>query len=530
MPSFKDFTGHLDELETKTYAQLFDISNFFLPDKEVIKKLIKQKNPYFTEQEIDDIVDSAEEAEAKLEEAEKKLEEEEERLEKEREEAENTLNEGRAEANEARADANEVRSEANESVDDNRAEERERKKEERKAKRAEKRAEFKKLREEQQAEMKRIYKDAVEQMKKEVQDLKKEIQEAAHKLFNEFINLTQKLITGLIKTVSSIVAVIGIISLPPWNIPLALLTLLTVLEFFLDLLRQLNQVAPILKPLKKLEAFMSKENLAKVAGILDPPIVFILGLYTPFEKFKKFIEKILAKLKSLTGNKSNQIKAFKKVTKKLKKLGYFKSGSTNFGTLGGLNGTDVEPDDDDEEVKAILDTYKIGPTAGTEFYGRTPASGGGAIGVIGYKEDDEVGGDEEVSGSGTGSSEESGGGSGSGSGSGSGNGSGSGAGVDAELKDTKVGVGGRSKQLPLNILNDPDSVKGALNSLNEFLNSKNIINDIKSEGVASVDNYVYDVLLPSGKILNSLSEDQLEELKKQFDLAFTNFEEDDNED
>jgi hypothetical protein len=64
--------------------------------------------------------------------------------------------------------------------------------------------------------------------------------------------------------------------------------------------------------------------------------------------------------------------------------------------------------------------------------------------------------------------------------------------------------------------------------LKEFSNSSDIINSIKAEGVASVDNYVYDVLLPSGKILNSLSEEQLEELKKQFDLAFTNFEEEDN--
>jgi len=492
MPSFKDFIGHLDELETKTYTQLFDITKFFLPDKEVIKKLIKQKNPYFTEEQIDDIVDSAEEGKAKLEEEEKKLEEEEERLEKEREEAENN---------------------ANEVADDNRAEERQRKKEERKAKRAEKRAEAKKLRQEQQAEMKRIYKDAVEQIKKEVQELKKEIKEAAHKLFNEFINLTQKLITGLIKTVSSLVAIIQIIALPPWNIPLALLTLLVVLEFFLDLLRQLNLVAPILKPLKNLEPFMSKEDLAKVAGILDPPIVFILGLYTPFEKFKKFIEKILNKLKSLTGNKDNQVKAFRKVTKKLKKLGYFKEGTADFSDWGGRNDTEVDGDDD-EEVRAILDTYKIGPTAGTPFKGYTPSNGPQQdIGVIGYKEEDEVGGDE--------------------SGSGSGNGSGSGAGVDAELKNTKVGVSksgkGRSKKLPLDILNSTENTSSILSSLNDFLQSKSIVDGISAEGVASADNYVYDVLLPSGEILNSLSEDQLEELKKQFDLAFTNFEEDDNE-
>jgi hypothetical protein len=259
---------------------------------------------------------------------------------------------------------------------------------------------------------------------------------------------------------------------------------------------------------------MSKENLAKVAGILDPPIVFILGLYKPFDKFKKFIEKILNKLKSLTGNKENQKKAFRKVTKKLRKFKYFKfkEDGIGFSGFGGRDNTEVE-DDDKEEVEAILDTYKIGNTAGTRFYGRVPAAGGPEIGVIGYKEDDEVGGDESVSGPGSSDA------------------AGSGVGVDAELKDTKVGAGGRSTKLELDILNNPDSVTKTLSSLKDFLNSSNIINDIKSEGVASVDNYVYDVLLPSGEILNSLSEDELEELKKQFDLAFTNFEEeDDNED
>ena len=470
MPSFKEFLGHLDELETKTYSQLFDISSFFLPDKEVIKKLIKEKNPNFTKEEIDDIVDSEEEGDAQIEEEEKKLTEEEERLEKEREEAEE------------------------EREEQERDEEKERKRQEKKAQRAEKRAqkreERKKLRKEQKAQMKKIYKDLVEEIKKEVKELKNKIKEAVHKLFNEFINLTQKLITGLVKTVSSLVAIIGIIALPPWNIPLALLTLLVVLEFFLDLLRQLNLVAPILRPLKFLEPFFSKEDLAKVSAILDPPIVFILKLYTPFDKFKKFIEKILDKLKSLLGNPDNQKKTFKKVTRKLKKFKYF------YTPVG-----DKVDEDDDEEVKAILETYKIGSTAGTGFFGydpgdigvveaipaRLPNGYGVGQGVIGYKEDEENP-------------------------------------SDAELKKSKVGAGGRSKTLELDILNNPDSVKTTLSSLSEFLNSNSIINSIKTEGLASADNYVYDVLLPDGEILNSISEEKLDELRKQFDLAFTNFE------
>ena len=78
-------------------------------------------------------------------------------------------------------------------------------------------------------------------------------------------------------------------------------------------------------------------------------------------------------------------------------------------------------------------------------------------------------------------------------------------------------------------MNSPENTDSVFNSLKEFLNSNNIINDIKSEGVAGVDNYVYDVLLPSGEILNSISEDRLEEIKKEFDIAFTNFEEDDED-
>ena len=489
MPSFKEFLGHLDELETKTYSQLFDITKFFLPDKEVIKKLIKEKNPNFTKEEIDDIVDSEEEGDAQIEEEEKKLTEEEEKLEKEREEAEE------------------------EREEQERDEEKERKKAEKKAQRAEKRAqkreERKKRRKEQKAQMKKIYKDLVEQIKKEVKELKNKIKEAVHKLFNEFINLTQKLITGLIKTVSSLVAIIQIIALPPWNIPLALLTLLVVLEFFLDLLRQLNLVAPILRPLKFIEPFFSKEDLAKVAGIIDPPIVFILKLYTPFDKFKKFIETILDKLKALIGDKNEQIKAFKKVTKKLKKLKYFyNGGSKNFSDKGGFSDTTVD-EEDEEEVKAILDTYKIGSTANGLFWGyergperingippdpiRLPLAGGPSlgVGVIGYKEDE-----EDAS--------------------------------DADLKDTKVGTGGRSKNLELDILNNPDNVTTTLSSLSEFLNSNSIIRDIKAEGIASADNYVYDVLLPDGEILNSISEEKLDELRKQFDLAFTNFEEEDD--
>ena len=466
MPSFKEFLGHLDELETKTYSQLFDISSFFLPDKEVIKKLIKEKNPNFTKEEIDDIVDSEEEGDAQIEEEEKKLTEEEEKLEKEREEAEE------------------------EREEQERDEEKERKRAEKKAQRAEKRAqkreERKKLRKEQKAQMKKIYKDLVEEIKKEVKELKNKIKEAVHKLFNEFINLTQKLITGLVKTVSSLVAIIGIIALPPWNVPLALLTLLVVLEFFLDLLRQLNLVAPILRPLKFLEPFFSKEDLAKVAGILDPPIVFILKLYTPFDKFKQFIVKVLGKLKALLGNKEDQKKTFRKVTKKLKKYKF---------QFNGLSGVD---EDDHEEVEAILDTYKIGSTAAGGFWGYVdpntiPVDKGNGVGqgVIGYKEDEENP-------------------------------------SDADLKKSKVGVGRKAEELKLGILNNPDDVNGTLNSLTDFLNSNKIIRDIKAEGLASVDNYVYDVLLPDGEILNSISEEKLDELRKQFDLAFTNFEDEED--
>ena len=452
MGTFKEFIGHLDDLENKTYAQLFDITKFFLPDKEVIKKLLKEKNPNFTKEEIDDIVDSEEEGDAQIEEEEKKLTEEEEKLEKEREEAEE------------------------EREEQERDEERDRKRAEKKAQRAEKRAqkreERKKRRKEQKAQMKKIYKDLVEQMKKEVKELKNKIKKAVHKLWNDWLNLSQKLITGIVKTTSSVIAVIGIIALPPWNIPLALLTLLVVLEFFLDILKQLNGIAPILRPLKFLEPFFSKDDLAKVSAILDPPIVFILGLYTPFERFAAFINTILGKLTELIMNLFKQKNVFKKATKQLKKLKYFfnKSGGLSF--EGGRSNTGVDETDEDD-VKAILEIYKIESTAGTDFFGYEA------------KEEDSILGVFTLLTSGNGIGE---------------------------------GITGYKS----------DDFKNSLEGLKTPFPSRESVTESVNNSLEVTDNYVYDVLLPDGEILNSISEEKLDELRKQFDLAFTNFEEEDD--
>lgn len=451
--TFREFLEHLNQLENKTYSQLFDVSKFFLPDKEVLKKLLKEKNPKFTDENVDDIVDSEEESDEKVEKEEKKLTEEEERLEKEREEQEEELQEQLEDAEKERK--------------------RQEKKEQRAQKRKEKREERKKRKKERKAAMKKLYADAVAEMKKDIQDMKKKIKKAVHKLWNDWLNLSQKLITGIVKTTTSVIAVLGIITLPPWNIPLALLTLLVILEFFLDILKQLNGIAPILQPLKFLEPFFSKDDLAKVSAVLDPPIVFILSLYTPFEKFAAFIKTILEKIKEFITNLFKQKNVFKKVTKQLKKLKYFfTEGDKSF--EGGFQNTKVDETDEDD-VNAILEIYKIGPTAGTDFFGYEPDKESEILGVF-----------------------------------------------TSLVKGKGIGIGVIGYK--------SDDFEKSVAALKEPFPDVNTVRESVNNSLGVVDTYVYDVLLPDGKILNSLTEEELDELDKKFDLAFTNFEGDDDDD
>jgi len=443
MATFAELQTNIESLENATYASFFDVEKFFMDNVESGKKFLQTLHPELTEENAEMVMGTVEKGRQKIDEEEKKREEEEEKQEKEREEQEDAQDEEEPE-------------ETREQKRQQRRDERAKRKEERKKKREER----KKKRKEQLDQTKKIYKDKKEQIIKQVKELKKRIKETIHKLFAEWLSLVQKLATGLIKSVQSLVAAIITAVAPPWNIPSAIVILLEVIEFYLDLLKQLRLVAPILGSLQYLPIVIQPDKLGIVSSVLNPIIKAILLLYTPIAKFNAFIEKLLNKVIEFIGNTIKKNRSFRKASRRLKKLNYCQNPVSN---ITEDNPGSVDPDDV-EEVQEILEIYKTGQCQ------RVDAKGVLLHGNLGERE-----------------------------------------------PKCQVCVTGYKV--------DPDPDKDGISNkaLSDLRNSlrgdfvSNTIQKGEEEG-----NYVYDVLLPSGELLLERSESQLELLKKQYTLLFTN--------
>ncbi len=215
MATFQELTSNIETLENETYSKFFDVEKFMISNEEAAKKLLKSIHPELTEENLNDVIDSAESAEAKIEEEEKKAEEAEEKIQEEREKYEDAQDDDEPE-------------QTREQKRQQRQEERAKRKEKRKVKREER----KKKRKEMSKQMKDIYKQKKEQLTKQVKEIKKRIKETVHKLFVQWIDLIQKLAAGIVNSVNSLVAAITICVAPPFNVPSAICLLISVLFSF----------------------------------------------------------------------------------------------------------------------------------------------------------------------------------------------------------------------------------------------------------------------------------------------------------
>jgi hypothetical protein len=457
MATINRLERNLEELENLSYTQFLDISQFFAPDKECVKLLLKQYYPQLRIEDIEDIVDDAQQGLDKIEQEKIRAEEEFERLEDERE--------------------------AQEGTDEN---DTEAKKQQRKAKREQIIQEFKtklELKKQEQIEQlrlrKKIYEDRVREYIEEVKRIKRELRATVHKLFAEFFNLAQKLVTGLVKSVQTIVAVVVIIAAPPWNIPNAICLLVSVVEFFLDIIKQLKVAVTALDPLRKLGLVISLDKLDTVIGLLNPPIEFILALFNPFGKFDILVTKLMDKLLQLVSDEEKKKRAFKKATRKLRKYGYCQDGNFN-----------AVDDKDKEEVQQILETYKVGPCSQAGF-----SINNCNVCVTGYRDDDAADSDtptdqrqgERLD---------------------AGPFSPSSSGDFTQIKDKNGNASDIASQLSI---------------FREFSDIAGKINQIRSEAEAD-GSFVYDVLLPDGSILANQTQESLDRLRRDYELLFTNLE------
>jgi len=457
MATIDRLESNLEELENLSYTQFLDISQYFAPDKICVKQLLKLKFPGLKEVDIQDFIEDESQG---LETIDLQIQEEE--LEEERLEDERELQEG--------SDEND-----NESKKEKRKNKREQIRQENKKKREIKRQELR----QQLQERKKIYADRLREYIEEVKKIKREIRSTIHKLFAEFFNLAQKLVTGLIKSVQAIIAVIVKIAAPPWNIPDAIVTLVSVVEFFLDIIKQLKVVAPILEPLRQLGIVIEPDKLGIVTSLLNPLIEFVLTLYNPFSKFDTLISKLMQKLLDLISNSDKKKRVFKKATRKLRKYNYCQDGDFN----------DVDEKDKDE-VQQILEIYKVGPCSQAGF-----SINNCNVCVTGYRDDDAADSDtptdqrqgERLD---------------------AGPFSPSSSGDFTQIKDKNGNASDIASQLSI---------------FREFSDIAGKINQIRSEAEAD-GSFVYDVLLPDGSILANQTQESLDRLRRDYELLFTNLE------
>jgi hypothetical protein len=345
MANFDTFLENLAGFEDDVYNTEFNITGFLLPDKEAVKKLIQSKNPLFTKDQIDMMIDSAEELIKKKEEIEEKRAKREEEKAK-REEEKNSLSK------------------------EEKAQIKEEEKAQRKKQRQEEKERRKKELKEQIEAYKEIFKEKIKQMYEEAKNIKQSIKEAAFKLFKELKDLAKKMVMNIIQTASSIPGIITIMSAPPWNIPQAISLALIIVESYLNIISQLKDILPFLTPLKLLPLVTDKANLKKMGAFFNAIVKALRALWIPIKLLNDVIKALIAAVLGFL--KKNRSKIFRRATRRLKKFGHlykFKF-SLPFGEfVRGDYREGESPDglpcysydeDDIDEIQELLKTFKIG--------------------------------------------------------------------------------------------------------------------------------------------------------------------------
>jgi hypothetical protein len=320
---------NIDKLQNLGFSSEFDIQPYLLSEDDVAKKIILLKAPNMSKEDIDLIIDS------------------------EKISIDKVIKEIEAE------------SEAENSRDLSLSEEEKAIRRERREIEVEKRKELKRK---QIQEMKQIYKDRIVEYREQAKNILKEIKIAFYNLVREVKALVIKSTTSIVQTSSSIPAIAVIIAAPPWNIPLAISYIMTIVDLLLNLISQLKSIIPFTTSFDKLKFVTNTKNLSIISKIINTNLEIILGLWSKLTGLDKIIKLLLDKIIQLTSG-GNKEKIFKKATKKLKKLGYFKDNESY-----NIDGVSVKAnsEEDASEIKDIIDVFKVSSNRIVGYKEETP--------------------------------------------------------------------------------------------------------------------------------------------------------------
>jgi len=461
MANFDTFLESLAGLEDDIYSTEFDVTKFMLPDKEAVKKLIEMKNPTFTKDQIDMMIDSEEELIKKKE----------------------ALEEKRAERREKSSLSREEKAKVKEEEKAQRKKQREEEKERRK----------KELKEQIQA-YKEVYKEKVKQIIKEAKNVKQEIKEATFQLITKLKDMAKKIIMSVIQTASSIPAIIITISTPPWNVPKAISYVLIVVESYLNIIKSIKEVLPFLKPLKNLPLVTDKKNLRKVGAFLDVIVKAIRALWAPIRLLDIVIKALISSITSFLSRNKNKI--FRKATKKLKKLGHlYKPSLIKWLSENGISFPGVPSPSD--ILKSVSRGNLPPPFIRGQYRERDEDGNILDIPCYAYEDDDiddvqdllkiYVVGDENKSNNRV-----------------------------VAYKTSKQSEDPREKTVD-EMLDDLDKLQGQLDdSINNFPD----IERLPDNPSGQENRFIYDILLPDGTVFKNISEEGIEFYRQSYTLTF----------
>lgn len=488
---FDIFTKDLDELEKIAYGSMaiLNISDLLVPDKEIMKKMLAEKSPELSKEDIDLMADAAYDVDSKV----KKSREE---------DAEDIDEPAEKETKEERKRRREIEKEekkkAREEKKKNKQERKEDRRDDKEAIRKMKEQRKEKLKEEEKLrkeELKKIFKKRLEDLKREVKELKDKIKSAVFTFLNKFKDVSKAFILALIKVATSIPGAVVMVAAPPWNVPGAISSLLVVIVAYLDLLSKVQSIIPFMNPLRRLPTVLTKKDLNSTGFVFDAITLLLIELYRPIIGLKSIIDKIIVFIKSLFSSGKRRDKIFKQATKRLVKLGHIKSAIPRIVSV-------VEGTGEEAEGKLKLHSGGIRKTRLTQpdLIKRFAPNGAttGSPFTIPAVDD-----------------------------------------PDKEVPVTVNAWDGEDVEEILSLLEQfeitnttkwggeshvnayrrkTDDIEKQLKVLENELSDKNEF--LKDIDTAEFDQFVYDVILPDGEVIPNISEEGLEYYKSKFDLVY----------
>lgn len=300
--SFNIFRNSLNELEDLAFSNPISMSNIInsiLPEKEIFKKILADKIPGLSQEDIDLMSEAAFDEEDEV---------------NNEVDSENEINETKEEKKARKEREKEERKQS-----------RVKKKKTREEKKNERKDKSNEEKEKRKQELKKIYKEKWENFKTEIKELVNKIKTAIFQFFNRFLEVSKAFTLSLINIVTSLPGAIVMIVSPPWNVPGAVTILLSVIISYLDLLSKIQSIVPFLQPLRLLPNVFTNDDLKNTGTTLNILTRSLIQFYGPILGLRNIIIKVIEFIKSLFSPSDKREKIFKQATKKLIKLGHIKS-------------------------------------------------------------------------------------------------------------------------------------------------------------------------------------------------------------